>query len=61
MAKQGYDEKDSKKDTSSTDREQSAAWHQARQDAQKSDNTYDQWLTKGWKRDLSDKDDIQKK
>ena len=46
-----YTVKDAAKDTKSSNRDVSRAWHQARDEAQNSDHPYDKWLTEKWKRE----------
>lgn len=50
-----YDKEDAARDTDSTPSEVSEAHHQAREDAQNSDNAYDRSLTNDWGR-TADKD-----
>lgn len=50
MGKNDYTKKDAAKETDSSTREVSRAWHTAREDAQHSDHPVDQELTKGWDR-----------
>lgn len=45
-----FTKKDAAKGTKSNTKEVSRAWHQAREDAQKSDHPYDKSLTKDWNR-----------
>lgn len=45
-----YGKKDAAKDTKSSTKDVSKAWHQARNDAQKSKNPDDKKLTKDWNR-----------
>ena len=51
----GYSKKDAAKDTNSSVKDVSKAHHQAREDAQKSNDPYDKSLTRDWKR-TPDKD-----
>jgi hypothetical protein len=46
----GYTKKDAAKDTGTTVKKVTQAWHYARNQAQRSSHPYDKWLTKGWKR-----------
>ena len=46
-----FSKKDAAKETNSSRKEVTRAWHQAREDAQKSDHPYDKSLTKDWKRE----------
>lgn len=46
----GYTKKDAAKDTNSSKKDVSRAHHTARDDCQKSDNSYDKDLSQGWER-----------
>ena len=61
MSPDKFTQNDAKELTESTDKETSQAWHQARQDCQKSDNPYDQHLSSGWSRNADEKQDIPSK
>lgn len=54
---QKQDEKTTAKEQGQSEGEVRKTWHQAREDAQNSDDKYDKWLTQGWKRDKDDDDD----
>ena len=48
--KDKYTEKDAARDTNSSRREVRGAWHNAREDAQRSNNDYDRNMTRDWDR-----------
>lgn len=50
MGKNDYTKKDAAKETKSTVKDTSRAWHGARDDAQQSNHPVDQNLTKDWGR-----------
>jgi hypothetical protein len=50
MDRNKYTKKDAAKDTDSSSKKVSHAWHDAREDAQQSDHPVDKELTKDWER-----------